>query len=236
MLQAPNFDKGIAPKEASSLQRLETPPYPISQPLEKRVFRVLSAAKELSDPHLQPLEKPARLAASYSIQETISNVPKSLKTLVGTPLLIVTKRAFCVLSVAKDPSQNLSEEKAKANKRRTIMWPCFRHLATGPFNFHPSTFNLFNPNSLLKNPNPPSFRGAKRRGIPLSLASFEERFLASLGTTQLRSILQQPAKPSTGLTTASLSLTRNRQVPERPSKMKGLSLRKAASTSNSGES
>jgi len=58
---------------------------PTSQLVENRVFRVLSAAKELSDPSLQPLENTALLTASYSIHETISNAPKSLKTLSAPP-------------------------------------------------------------------------------------------------------------------------------------------------------
>ena len=44
-----------------------------------------------ADPSPHLIESKGRLTASYSIQETISNAPKSLKTITGTPLLIDTK-------------------------------------------------------------------------------------------------------------------------------------------------
>jgi len=56
----------------------------------------LIATRQTPIPQLA--ENKAKLTTSYSIHETISNAPKSLKTLIRTPLLIDTKRAFCVLS------------------------------------------------------------------------------------------------------------------------------------------
>ena len=81
-------------------------------------------------PVLQPIDNNALLNAVYSQHDANRNAPKSLKTLIRTPLLIDTKRAFCVLSVAKDPSQNLSEEKAKVNKRRSHAVRVLRSIGT----------------------------------------------------------------------------------------------------------
>jgi len=137
-------------------------------------------------------ENKARLTPGYSIHETISNTLKSLKTLVGTPFLIDTKRTFFVR-----PERSEGPLRGSRSSQLCLDFePPTSSLPPPTFDFQLPTFN-FRPvtsKSLLKNSARPVIPRSEATRNPSFLYVLQkEGCLAAFGLTA-EEIFQQAVK------------------------------------------